>query len=66
MENNLETLQAAIETGGEDGMQTFNHALYAMMKNGVISEKDGMDYSPNPEALKMNLQGIFLDQDRRI
>ncbi len=65
-ENQLETLHAAIETGGEDGMQTFNHALYTMIKNGVVAEKDGMDYSPNPEALKMNLQGIFLDQDRRI
>ncbi|MGI6087056.1 MAG: type IV pilus twitching motility protein PilT [Kiritimatiellia bacterium] len=66
IENKLETLQDAIETGGEDGMQSFNRALYDMIKGGIITEKDGMDYSPNPEALKMNLQGIFLDQDRRI
>lgn len=66
IENKLETLQDAIETGVDDGMQSFNRALYEMIKAGIITEKDGMDYSPNPEALKMNLQGIFLSQDRRI
>ncbi len=66
LDNKLETLHAAIETGVDDGMQTFNLALYQMIKSGIVSEKDGMDYSPNPEALKMNLQGIFLDQGRRI
>lgn len=64
--NKLDTLRAAIETGQEDGMQTFNQALYKLIKSGQITEKDGMAQSPNPEALKMNLQGIFLDEGHRI
>lgn len=66
MENQLDTLSAAVETGTEDGMQTFNQVLYKMIKSGVITEETGMTHSPRPEALKMNLQGIFLDESRRI
>ncbi|MBI2442108.1 MAG: PilT/PilU family type 4a pilus ATPase [Lentisphaerae bacterium] len=65
-ENKLEVLPAAIETGTEDGMQSFNQALLKLIKNGAITEKDGLAHSPNPEQLKMNLQGIFLDESRRI
>jgi twitching motility protein PilT len=50
----------------EDGMQTFNQSLYKLIKSGVITEAEGMQYAPNPGALKMNLQGIFLDEGRRI
>ena len=64
--NSLEKLPAAIETGGEDGMQTFNQALYALIKAGTVNEQNGMQYASNPEALKMNLKGIFLDEARRI
>ena len=66
MENQMETLPAAIETGTEEGMQTFNHVLYELIKNGKITEETGLSHSPRPEALKMNLQGIFLDEGRRI
>jgi twitching motility protein PilT len=66
LENQLETLAAAIETGVEDGMQDFNHVLYQMIKSGEITEEEGLLHSPRPEALKMNLQGIFLDESRRI
>ncbi len=65
-ENKLELLPAAVETGGEDGMQTFNQALFKMIKSGAVTEKDGLSQSPMPEQLKMNLQGIFLDEGRRI
>ncbi|MBI2438079.1 MAG: hypothetical protein HYV36_04605 [Lentisphaerae bacterium] len=65
-ENKLEVLSAAIETGTEDGMQSFNQALLKLIKSGAITEKEGLTHSPNPEQLKMNLQGIFLDESRRI
>lgn len=64
--NKLDTLSAAIETGKEDGMQTFNQSVYGLIKSGLITEKDGMTYATNPEALRMNLQGIFLDEGKRI
>lgn len=62
----LDVLSAAIETGKEDGMQTFNQAIYQLIRDGLVSETEGMRYATNPEALKMNLKGIFLDEGSRI
>jgi len=64
--NRLDVLSAAIETGGEDGMQTFNNSIYEMIKSGIVNEEQGMQFAGNPEALKMNLKGIFLDEGNRI
>jgi twitching motility protein PilT len=67
MEKNLlEVLPSAIATGKEDGMQSFNQAVYTLIKAGLITEKEGMAHATNPESLRMNLQGIFLDEDSRI
>jgi Tfp pilus assembly pilus retraction ATPase PilT len=67
LENNqIETLRAAIETGKEDGMQSFNGSIYELIKKGLITETEAMRYATNPESLRMNLQGIFLDEDKRI
>jgi twitching motility protein PilT len=65
-ENRLEKLGAAIETGREDGMQSFNQALYDLVKAGKISEKEGLAKASNPQALEMMFKGIFLDEGRRI
>ncbi|MCX7886710.1 MAG: PilT/PilU family type 4a pilus ATPase [Verrucomicrobiae bacterium] len=65
-ENHLEKLHAAIETGAEDGMQTFNQALYKLVKEKRITEENALLKATNPEALRMNLRGIFLDESRRI
>ncbi len=65
-ENRLEKLPAAIETGVEDGMQTFNQALYQLVKAGIVSEKEALNKATNPQALEMNFKGIFLDEARRI
>lgn len=64
--NKLDVLPAAIETGREDGMQTFNQSIYDLIKSGMISQEEGMAYASNPQALRMNLQGIFLDESNRI
>ena len=64
--NSLEILSAAVETGREDGMQTFNQSIYDHIKSGMITEKEGMRFATNPESLRMNLQGIFLDESKRI
>src|SRR6266581_1613527 len=65
-DNRLEKLPAAIETGLEDGMQTFNQALYNLVKERKITEKEAMAKATNPQALEMNFKGIFLDEARRI
>ena len=64
--NKLDVLPAAIETGNDDGMQTFNQALYKLVKAKLISEEEALLKATNPEALKMNFRGIFLDESRRI
>ncbi len=64
--NELDVLSSAIETGREDGMMTFDQSLYDLITNGEITETEAMKASTNPEQLKMNLQGIFLDEGNRI
>lgn len=64
--NLLDKLDAAIETGRDDGMQTFNQAIYDLIKRGSITESEGLMRAGNPESLKMNLKGIFLDEGNRI
>jgi len=65
-EGKLDKLHVAIESGGEDGMQSFNQSIYKLIKNGLITEEDGIAKASNPDQLKMNLKGIFLDESRRI
>ncbi len=65
-EQKLEKLAPAIEAGGEDGMQSFNQSIFKLIKSGMISEEDGILKSSNPDQLRMNLKGIFLDETRRI
>jgi len=65
-ENTLDKLFAAIETGNEDGMQTFNQSLYKLVKAKKITEENALLKASNPDALRMNFRGIFLDESRRI
>ncbi|HXD00227.1 MAG TPA: PilT/PilU family type 4a pilus ATPase [Verrucomicrobiae bacterium] len=65
-ENRLDKLPAAIETGGEDGMQNFNGALFQLVKDRKVSEREALAKATNAQALEMNFKGIFLDEGRRI
>jgi len=65
-ENRTEKLPAAIETGVEDGMQTFNQALFNLVKQGKVTEREALAKATNPQTLEMNFKGIFLDEARRI
>jgi len=65
-ENRLEKLAAAIETGTDEGMQSFNQALFNLVKQGKVTEKDALAKATNAQALEMNFKGIFLDEGRRI
>lgn len=62
----LEKLQAAMELGGGDGMQTFDQALYELAKTGQITEAEALVHSPSPESLRMRFQGVVLSETRRI
>jgi Tfp pilus assembly pilus retraction ATPase PilT len=65
-ENRLDKLSAAIETGTDDGMQSFNQALFNLVKDRKVTEKEALAKATNAQALEMNFKGIFLDEGRRI
>ncbi len=65
-ENRIEKIGAAIETGRDDGMQTFNQALYDLVKDKKVSEKDALAKAGNPQGLEMMFKGIFLSDSSRI
>ncbi len=50
----------------EEGMQDFNMSLVDLINAGLVSKKTAIQHSPNPEQLKMNLQGIYLGDDHKI
>jgi twitching motility protein PilT len=60
LEGNFDKIQQLLEMGDESGTQSFNRDLYRLIKNAKISKADGLRFSPNPQALDMNLKGIFL------
>ena len=65
-ENRLDKLTAAIETGSDDGMITFNQSLFNLVKSGKVTEKEALSKASNPQALEMNFKGIFLNEGGRI
>ncbi len=65
-ENRLDKLAAAIETGADDGMITFNQSLFNLVKAGRVTEKEALAKATNPQALEMNFKGIFLNEGGRI
>lgn len=65
-ENRLHKIPVAVQSSTAEGMQTFNQALVKLVKDGMVTEEEALANSSNPEALRMNLQGIYLDEERTI
>ena len=65
-ENRLDKLTAAVETGADDGMCTFNQSLFNLVKAGRVTEKEALLKATNAQALEMNFKGIFLNEGGRI
>lgn len=59
-EDKLDKLESAIEVSSGDGMMSFNQCLLKLVNEGLVTEECAMERATNPEALKMNLKGIFL------
>ncbi|MEM7673855.1 MAG: PilT/PilU family type 4a pilus ATPase [Verrucomicrobiota bacterium] len=56
----FQKLGAVIDAGEDNGSKTFNKDLYRLIKEGLVSKADGLNFSDNPKQLEMNLKGIFL------
>ena len=65
-ENRIEKINAALETGADDGMQTFNQALYNLVQERKISDREALAKASNAQALEMMFKGIFLNEGSRI
>jgi len=63
-ENNLKLIPNAIVAGKEEGMQTFNMSLVDLVNKQLVTKDEAMLSSDNPDELQMNLQGIYLSQQR--
>ncbi len=59
-EDKIDKLAAAIEASSSEGMMSFNQCLYQLVNEGLITEEVALERATNPEALRMNLKGIFL------
>ena len=56
----------AIKQGTEELMQDFNASLIQLVEQKLISKEIALEFSPNPDALKMNFKGIYLSEDKSI
>jgi twitching motility protein PilT len=59
IEGQFEKIQGLLEAGTDSASFSFNRDIYRLVKAGVISKAEALRYSPNPQALDMNLKGIF-------
>jgi twitching motility protein PilT len=64
--NRLDQLNATIELGSGEGMQTFSQALHDLVRSGEITQAEALAHAPSPDAFKMRLQGVVLADARRI
>lgn len=60
LEGQFEKIQSLLESTGDSHTFSFNRDLYRLVKSGKISKADALRFSPNPQALEMNLKGIFI------
>jgi len=59
LDGHNEKIQGLLEAGSDTGTFSFNRDIYRQIKAGKVSKADGLRFSPNPQALEMNLKGIF-------
>ncbi len=59
IEGQFEKIQGLLESGNDTASFSFNRDIYRLVKAGTISKAEALRFSPNPQALEMNLKGIF-------
>lgn len=60
LEGQFEKIQGILEGSADSNSFSFNKDIYRLIKAGKISKAEGLRFSPNPQALEMNLKGIFI------
>ncbi|MBC8584724.1 type IV pilus twitching motility protein PilT [Youxingia wuxianensis] len=57
-ENKVHQIDTVIYSSADSGMISMDTSLLNLVKNGLISDKDALVYSANPDMLKKKLAGI--------
>jgi twitching motility protein PilU len=52
------SIKQAIQMGTQEGMQTFDQALYRLHKDGLISYEDALRAADSPNDLKLKIKGL--------
>ena len=60
LEGQNEKIQSILERSSESASFSFIKDIYRLINAGRISKSDGLKFSPNPQQLEMNLNGIFI------
>jgi twitching motility protein PilU len=55
---NISGLRTAIQAGVQEGMQTFDQAVYALIQAGAIDTETGMQYADSPNDVRLRLRGL--------
>lgn len=54
----LETIRTAIEEGINDGLQTFDQALFGLFREQKITQDDALRFADSPNNLRLRMRGI--------
>jgi twitching motility protein PilU len=54
----LETIRTAIEEGINEGLQTFDQALFGLFREQKITQDDALRFADSPNNLRLRMRGI--------
>ena len=54
----LEGLRTAIEEGIQEGLQTFDQALFALYREGKVTAEEAVRFADSPNNLRLRIKGI--------
>jgi twitching motility protein PilU len=54
----LETIRQAIEEGSNEGLQTFDQALFGLVQRKAIGQDDALRFADSPNNLRLRMKGI--------
>jgi twitching motility protein PilU len=54
----LETVRQAIEEGANEGLQTFDQALFDLLQRKAIGQDDAVRFADSPNNLRLRMKGI--------
>jgi twitching motility protein PilU len=52
-------LRQAIQAGAQEGMQTFDQALYDLCRRGMVAEDEALRWADSPGELRLRLKGAL-------